>query len=62
MKGHLGTIGCHKCSEVFSVEIQKYGLFKVREIDSRNRPIYDFSFKISEVGISFVVKLQQYEE
>ena len=57
MKGNLGTIGCHKCSEVFSVERQKDGLFKVREIDSRNRPIYDFSFKISEDGVPFVVKI-----
>ena len=62
MKGHLGTIGCHKCSEVFSVEIQKYGLFKVREIDSRNRPIYDFGFKISADGVPFVVKIEQEEE
>ena len=41
MKGHLGTIGCQKCSDVFSVERQNEGLFKVREIDSRNRPIYE---------------------
>ena len=41
MKGHLGTIGCHKCSEVFSVELHKYGIFNVNETDIRNRPIYE---------------------
>ena len=62
MKGHLGTLGWQKCSDVFSIERQKDGLFKVRDVDSRNRPIYDFGFKISADGVPFVVKIEQEEE
>ena len=56
MKGHLGTIGWQKCSDVFSVEKQKNGLFKVSETDCRNKPIADFVFKVSEDGIPFIPK------
>ena len=62
MKGHLGTLGWQKCSDVFSIERQKDGLFKVKDVDSRNRPIYDFGFKISADGVPFVVKIEQEEE
>ena len=56
MKGHLGTLGWQKCSDVFSVEKQKDGTFKVTETDSRNKPISDFTFKVSEDGIPFIPK------
>ena len=56
MKGHLGTLGWQKCSDVFSVEKQKDGTFKVTETDCRNKPISDFSFKISDDGIPFISK------
>lgn len=62
MKGHLGTLGWQKCSDVFSVEKHKDGTFKVTETDCRNKPIADFVFKVSEDGIPFIPKKIMNEE
>ena len=55
MKGHLGTLATQKCSDVFCVDKQKDGSFKVTETDCRNRPVDSFTFRVSEDGIPFLI-------